>query len=265
MQCTSATFCVAVGSYFLSSSDSSAEQTLVERWNGTTWKIVASPNHAGADRQRSHRRVVYERDQLLRGRSLRHRRRRRARSSNIGTERSGRSSRARIPADVAQSELTGVTCRSATQLLRRRIGPRNVGRALERLEVVDDDEPEPDSARPARASRACRARPRRVAYAVGDFFQANVGAAAGRGHGTARGWSIVEHAGARGHDSQQLQRCFLRDDRELLRGRRVSAGPEPAPADRPVLVDRADSRSRVHSSGPIVWYPCICSATAGSR
>jgi hypothetical protein len=46
VQCTSATFCVAVGSYFMNSSDSSAERTLVEHWNGTAWKIVASPNHS---------------------------------------------------------------------------------------------------------------------------------------------------------------------------------------------------------------------------
>jgi hypothetical protein len=31
----------------MNSSDSSAEQTLVEHWNGMTWKIVASPNQPG--------------------------------------------------------------------------------------------------------------------------------------------------------------------------------------------------------------------------
>jgi hypothetical protein len=48
VHCTSATFCVAVGSAFTSTFDSSAEKTLVEHWNGTSWKIVPSPNKPGA-------------------------------------------------------------------------------------------------------------------------------------------------------------------------------------------------------------------------
>jgi hypothetical protein len=46
--CTSNTFCVAVGSSFVSTADSSAERTLVERWNGKRWSIVASPNRRDA-------------------------------------------------------------------------------------------------------------------------------------------------------------------------------------------------------------------------
>jgi hypothetical protein len=42
--CTSATNCVAVGSLSLNG----VGKTLVERWNGTTWAHVASPNPAGA-------------------------------------------------------------------------------------------------------------------------------------------------------------------------------------------------------------------------
>jgi hypothetical protein len=46
--CTSTTSCFAVGGYFLSTPDSSAERTLIERWNGVTWTIVFSPNQANA-------------------------------------------------------------------------------------------------------------------------------------------------------------------------------------------------------------------------
>ncbi len=42
--CTSATSCFAVGSSFVSTPDSSAQQTLIEQWNGSTWSIVPSPN-----------------------------------------------------------------------------------------------------------------------------------------------------------------------------------------------------------------------------
>jgi hypothetical protein len=38
--CRSTTFCVAVGQ--------ADNQTLIERWNGTTWSVVSSPNAAGA-------------------------------------------------------------------------------------------------------------------------------------------------------------------------------------------------------------------------
>lgn len=48
VHCVSAMFCVAVGSFYVSSSDSSAEKTLVEHWNGTSWKIVNSPNQPAA-------------------------------------------------------------------------------------------------------------------------------------------------------------------------------------------------------------------------
>ncbi len=42
--CASTTECFAVGSYKRSSTD----KTLIERWNGTSWSIVSSPNVAGA-------------------------------------------------------------------------------------------------------------------------------------------------------------------------------------------------------------------------
>jgi hypothetical protein len=45
LTCTSETFCVAVGSQTVTST--SSVKTLVERWNGTKWSIVASPNRAG--------------------------------------------------------------------------------------------------------------------------------------------------------------------------------------------------------------------------
>ena len=40
VSCVSETNCFAVGSYFAFST----EKTLVERWNGTSWSIVATPN-----------------------------------------------------------------------------------------------------------------------------------------------------------------------------------------------------------------------------
>jgi hypothetical protein len=45
VKCTSNTFCVAVGSQGVTSSG--VVKTLVERWNGTKWSMVASPNPAG--------------------------------------------------------------------------------------------------------------------------------------------------------------------------------------------------------------------------
>ena len=46
VSCSSATACIAVGSSF--SRASSADVTLAERWNGTTWKLQSTPNPAGA-------------------------------------------------------------------------------------------------------------------------------------------------------------------------------------------------------------------------
>jgi len=42
VSCTSSTMCFAVGR----ASNGTADQTLVEQWNGTTWSIVSSPNTA---------------------------------------------------------------------------------------------------------------------------------------------------------------------------------------------------------------------------
>jgi hypothetical protein len=44
VKCTTTTNCVAVGSYVTGGTT----KTLVERWNGSAWSIVASPNPAGA-------------------------------------------------------------------------------------------------------------------------------------------------------------------------------------------------------------------------
>src|ERR1039458_7046818 len=44
VSCSSATDCTAVGSYVTVAGKSVA---LVERWNGTTWSIEATPSHAG--------------------------------------------------------------------------------------------------------------------------------------------------------------------------------------------------------------------------
>jgi hypothetical protein len=49
VSCVSASDCVAVGrSYTIAGTT----KTLVERWNGTAWSIVASPNQVGADQNR---------------------------------------------------------------------------------------------------------------------------------------------------------------------------------------------------------------------
>jgi hypothetical protein len=45
VSCASSTFCIAVGSY--SNYGGGIERTLVERWNGTTWSILSSPNRGG--------------------------------------------------------------------------------------------------------------------------------------------------------------------------------------------------------------------------
>ena len=44
VKCTSSTNCVAVGSY----TTGSVTKTLIERWNGTAWTVVPSPNPVGA-------------------------------------------------------------------------------------------------------------------------------------------------------------------------------------------------------------------------
>ena len=46
--CASSTSCFAVGGYFVTTSDTTSELTLVEQWNGTTWSIVTSPNQTFA-------------------------------------------------------------------------------------------------------------------------------------------------------------------------------------------------------------------------
>ena len=45
----SSSLCFAVGSAFVGTTDSSAEHTLVERWNGSSWSIVTSPNQPSAN------------------------------------------------------------------------------------------------------------------------------------------------------------------------------------------------------------------------
>jgi len=48
VSCTSTTNCVAVGQDTNAGDRDSAFQTSVERWNGTTWSTIASPNSASA-------------------------------------------------------------------------------------------------------------------------------------------------------------------------------------------------------------------------
>ncbi len=45
VSCSSATSCIAVGHYF----NSALSQTLAERWNGTSWSIVASPDTSNSE------------------------------------------------------------------------------------------------------------------------------------------------------------------------------------------------------------------------
>jgi hypothetical protein len=116
VQCASATFCVAVGSYFEDTSDSSAEKTLVEQWSGSSWAIVPSPNRVNAI------------DSGLTGVSC-------TSASNcfaVGHFDTNLVTRTLIehwdggnwlvvsspnPANVAQSELSGVACVNATRCL----------------------------------------------------------------------------------------------------------------------------------------------------
>ncbi len=48
LACPSSTSCFAVGGWFAGTPTSSAESTLVERWNGSAWSIVPSPNVSDA-------------------------------------------------------------------------------------------------------------------------------------------------------------------------------------------------------------------------
>jgi hypothetical protein len=47
VSCISTSFCTAAGSYF----NGTHEQTLIEKWNGTTWSLVGSPNNNGTGTQ----------------------------------------------------------------------------------------------------------------------------------------------------------------------------------------------------------------------
>ena len=75
VSCASAPACFAVGSFI--SNTTHGSQTLVERWNGTAWTVVASPNAPGTDRSALEERLLSDRDELLRGREIRDRRRER--------------------------------------------------------------------------------------------------------------------------------------------------------------------------------------------
>jgi RHS repeat-associated protein len=44
VSCVNSTFCLAVGGY---TEGSNPRKTLVERWNGTTWSVISSPNPSG--------------------------------------------------------------------------------------------------------------------------------------------------------------------------------------------------------------------------
>jgi len=49
VQCTSATDCWAVGYSSLNAVPNASTVTLIERWNGTSWTIVSSPNNPGTN------------------------------------------------------------------------------------------------------------------------------------------------------------------------------------------------------------------------
>jgi hypothetical protein len=48
VHCTSSTNCFAVGVSYAGTATSSAQSTLIERWDGATWTIVPSPNQPSA-------------------------------------------------------------------------------------------------------------------------------------------------------------------------------------------------------------------------
>ena len=74
VSCPSATSCFAVGAY--ASKTAQGNKGLVERWDGSAWSVVASPNPAGSRNINLAASVVCERFQLLHSRLLfpRHRR-----------------------------------------------------------------------------------------------------------------------------------------------------------------------------------------------
>ena len=72
VHCTSATSCFAVGVSYASTATSSAQSTLIEQWDGAAWTIVPSPNQPFANDSSLAGVSCVERDELLRGRELRH-------------------------------------------------------------------------------------------------------------------------------------------------------------------------------------------------
>ena len=241
VRCPSAANCFAVGSYFLSLPDSSAEQTLVERWDGTSWSIVASPNKPNAN------------DSSLAGVACptattcfavgQY-------STNLVTrtlvERWDGSAWSIVgspnPGNVGMSSLAAVDCPDARTCIAVGSGR---GTLVERWNgsgwsMMTSPNPERDG----RGPHGCVVPRRDALLHGGGLLQGHEGAAVG---GALERIGLVrrEHSDAGGRDPHQLQRHLLRRDDELLRGRRVPPRPEPATLDRTALVAAARVHGRV--------------------
>ena len=188
VHCTSATFCVAVGSYFEATPDSSAEKTLVEQWNGTSWKIVASPNQPGvvdsglsgvSCTSATSCFAVGHYSTILVTRTLVER--------WNGTKWSIVASP--NPAGVTQSELTGVTCRTITSCFAVGSGRGTLAERWNGSSWSMMTTPNPTGATGSSLTAiSCPSATR--CYAVGDFFKTtSLARLVETWNGT--GWSMV--------------------------------------------------------------------------
>ena len=153
ISCTSATACTAVGNYIDGAvGGSGTEVPLAERWNGTAWKIQPMPNPAGAQSSDLTEDLVHVRDRVHRGRvTTKTAMRSGRRSPSAGTAAPGRSSPRPARRSAQSSELSGISCTSATACTAvghysthhgRRYG--GAGRALERHQLEDPAHPQPE-------------------------------------------------------------------------------------------------------------------------
>ncbi len=261
VQCTSATFCIAVGSYFLNSSDNSSEQTLVEQWNGMTWKIVASPNQPGlTDNGLTGVSCVSATDCTAVGHW----------SNDVigrtlvehwnGTKWSIVASPS--PAGVPQSELTGVTCRSAANCFAVGSGHGTLVERWNGSKWSMMTTPNPTGTTSASlTSVSCPSATRCVA--VGDFFLASaVQRLVEEWNGGS--WSITNTPAPAGTIRSSFSGVSCAATANCISVGQYQLGTSRRPLIEQFRLIEPVLRQPVHSPADCL-ISFICSATAGSR
>ena len=180
VSCPSTSSCYAVGYY----STTSATKTLVERWNGTSWSIVASPNPSDSTAELDGVACPSATSCYAVGSYF-------DSADKTLVERWNGTSWSIVaspnPSGATDSFLSGVSCPSTTSCYA--VGQRpvrrtrhHVGGAMERDELVDRRQPQPGAAQPNSDLGGVACPSATSCFAVGGYFDGSTP--------TRRWWSI---------------------------------------------------------------------------